>query len=72
MRFVENIRVGAEGVEASFGAEIDRPAAIFEPREMRGVGVAKDPPAEGDKAQTFLLPGEIRSHSLAIELELPQ
>ncbi len=55
MRFVEGIRIGAEGVEAGLGAEIDRPAAIFETREIGGVGVAEDPPAESDKARGGLL-----------------
>ncbi len=59
MRFVKGIRVGAERLEAGLRAEIDRPAAILEAREIGGIGVAEDPPAEGDKARTFFLLGGI-------------
>ena len=55
MGFIEDIRVGEERAETGLGAEIDRPAAIFEARKIGGIGVAKYPPAEGDKARKFLL-----------------
>ncbi len=53
MGFIEGIRVGAECVEAGLGAEIDRPAAIFEAWKIGWVGVVEDPPAEGDEAWAF-------------------
>ncbi len=54
MSFIESLGVGAEGVEAGLGAEIDRPAAIFHAREICGVAVAEDPPTEGDETRLFL------------------
>ena len=53
MSFIEEVRAGAEGVEAGLGAEIDRPAAILEAREIGRVCLAEDPPAESDKPRTF-------------------
>ncbi len=60
MGFVESLRVGAESIVAGLGAEIDRPAAIIQAREIRRVCVMEDPPAESDKARGFLLFGRIR------------
>lgn len=57
MSFIEEIRVGAEGVEAGLGAEVDRPAAIFEARKVSRVGIPEDAPAEGDETRRFLLLG---------------
>jgi hypothetical protein len=51
MDFIENIRVGEECAETRFGAEIDGPAAVLSAREISGIGIAEDPPAEGDKAR---------------------
>ncbi|HEX2993882.1 MAG TPA: hypothetical protein VHP14_03605 [Anaerolineales bacterium] len=58
MSFIEDVRVGAESVEAGLGAEIDRLAAIFEAREVSRVCLVEDPPAEGDETRRFLLLGE--------------
>ncbi len=62
MSFVKGIWVGAEGVEAGLRAEIDRPAAIFEAREIGWIGIAKLSPAEGHEARVFLLFGRNRAH----------
>ena len=45
MDFVENIRIVKERAETGFGAEIDRPAAVFDSRKICRVGVAEDAPA---------------------------
>ena len=45
MDFVENIRVVEERAEAGFGAEIDRPAAVFDSRKVCRIGVSEDAPA---------------------------
>ena len=55
MNFVEDIQVSEEGAEAGFRAEIDRFAAIFEAWEIRRIGIAEFPTAEGDKAWEILL-----------------
>ena len=62
MDFIENIRVRQERAEAGFRAEIDRPAAVYGTREVCRIGVAKDPPAEGDEARMALLFKERRLH----------
>lgn len=49
MDFVENIRVSEERTEAGLGAEVDRLVAILSAWKIGGIGVAKDPPAEGDE-----------------------
>lgn len=49
MDFIENIRVSLKRAEAGICAEQNRPSAIFDPRIILRVGVAKDPPAERDK-----------------------
>ena len=49
MDFVENIRIGKESAEAGFGAEQDRPSAVFGAWEIGGVGIAEDTSAEGDE-----------------------
>lgn len=53
MRFVEGIRAGAEGLEAGLGAEIDRPAAVLNAREVAWIRIAEDSSAEGDEARRF-------------------
>ncbi len=63
MRFVEEVRVGEECLEAGLGAEIDRPAAIFDSWKIGGVGIAEDPSAEGDEARTFVLFGRMGWHT---------
>ena len=57
MGFIEHIRVSKKRAEAGFGAEVDCAAAILCTREIRRVGVAKNPPAEGDEARMLLLIG---------------
>ncbi len=49
MDFIEYFRVGQEGAEAGFGAEVDRPSVIFGAREILRIGVAEDPSAERDE-----------------------
>jgi len=63
MNFIEDLRVGEERLEAGFSAEIDRPAAIVKARKIRGIGVAQDPSAEGDKARMVLLLEGVASHA---------
>lgn len=53
MDFVEDIRVGKERTETRFGAEEDRPPAIGCTWIILRVGIAKDPPAEGDELFVF-------------------
>jgi len=60
--FIEDIRVGQECAETGFGAEIDCPAAIFGPREIGRIGVAKDPSTEGDEARMSLLRKRMGHH----------
>jgi hypothetical protein len=50
---VEEIRIGEEGAEAGFRAQIDSLAAIMGAREITGIGIAKDPSTEGDEARVF-------------------
>lgn len=54
MNFVENIRISKECAETGFGAEVDRSAVILGARKIGGIGIAEDPPAEGDEAWIFL------------------
>ena len=60
MDSVENIRVSEERAEAGLGAEIDRPAAVLDAREICGIGVVKDPSAKRNEA--WVLFRESRSH----------
>ena len=50
VNFIEYIRVSFERAEAGFGAEINCPAAIFDAREIRRVGIAKDASAQRNEA----------------------
>ncbi len=72
MRFVKGIWVGAERLEASLGAEIDRPTAILEARKIGGIGVTEDSSAEADKARTFFLLEGIVRHTAIVSAELPR
>ena len=54
MDFVEQIRVGQEGAETRFRAEIDYPPFVFGTREIGRIGVAIDAPAESNKLLTSL------------------
>ena len=53
MDFVENVGVSSKRAEAGFGAKIDRPVAIFNPRKIGGIGVAEFSSAEGDETGVF-------------------
>ncbi len=66
MDFIEDIRVSQECTETGFGAEIDRPAAIFDAREISGVRVAEFSPTEGDETGVFLLGRIFRHDSKAL------
>ena len=72
MDFVENIRVVEERAETGFGAEIDRPAAVFDSGEVRGIGISKDAPAQGDEAWMFLRLEGFERHSFFIFVGLPR
>ena len=50
MDFIEDIRVGPERAQAGFRAEIDRPAAILDAREIGRVRIMEISSAEGHKA----------------------
>ena len=54
MDFVEEIWVGEERAEAGFGAEQDRPPAIFGARIVLRIGIAENTPTEGDELFGFL------------------
>ena len=71
MDFVENIRVVEERTEAGFGAEIDRPAAVFDSREICRIGVSEDAPAKGNEAWMFLLFERFERHILIFVQLLP-
>lgn len=60
MDFIEQIRVGQERAKARIGAKQDRPTAIFGARVICRVGVAENPPAEGDEFPWVML---LLSHS---------
>jgi len=49
MDFVEDIRVGQECAKTGFGAEVDRPSAVFGAGKILRVGITEDPPAERDE-----------------------
>lgn len=53
MDFVEDIRVSKECTQAGFCAEIDRPAAVLNAREVAWIRIAEDSSAEGDEARRF-------------------
>ena len=55
MDFIEDIRVRPERTETGVGAEIDRPAAIYDARKIGGICVAEFSATEGDEARIFLL-----------------
>ena len=51
MDFIEHIRVREECAQAGIGTKVDRPAAIFDAREICRVGIAEDAPAKGNEAR---------------------
>src|SRR5690349_5861901 len=55
MGLVEDIRIGQKCTETGIGAKVDRPAAVFDPREISRVRVTKDAAAESDEARLSLL-----------------
>ena len=60
MDFVENIWVSQERAGAGLGAEVDHPAAVVGAREVRRVGIVKDPSAKGHKVgMRFLFRGRL-------------
>lgn len=63
MDFVENIRVCQERAETGFGAEIDRPAAVLNAREIGWIGITEAPSTEGDETGVFLLVGRALNHN---------
>lgn len=54
MDFIEDVRISKERAEAGFGAEIDCPASMFGAGIVSGIGIAEDPPTEGDETRMFL------------------
>ena len=60
MDSVENIRVREERAEAGLSAEIDRPAAILDAREICRIRIMEDPSAKRNEA--WVLFRESRSH----------
>ena len=50
MGFIEQIGVGKERAETGFSAEVDHPAAIFDPWKILWICVAEYPPAERDES----------------------
>ena len=49
MNFVKQIRVGQEGAETGFRAEIDDPPFVFGAREIGRIGIAEHAPTEGNE-----------------------
>lgn len=81
MDFIEHIRVGKERSQAGLGAKQDRPSSIRYTWIVLRIGVAEDPPAEGDELFTFLVwrdyfrhvvgcCANIRPHDLCCRLNL--
>ena len=62
MDFVENIRMGEEGAETGFGAEIDGASTVFDSREVCRIRVAEYTSAKGDEAWMVLLFQEMYLH----------
>lgn len=68
MGFIENIRVGEERAQAGFGAEQDRPSAMFSAGKIVRIGVAEDASTQGDElTRTGDRPGNI-SHQFIFEI----
>jgi len=70
MDLVENIRIVKERAETGFGAQIDRPAAVFDSRKVCRVGVSEDAPAQGDEAWMFLLWERFEWHAFIVFVPL--
>ena len=54
MDLIKDVWIRQERAQAGFRAEIDRPAAIFEPRKIGRIGVAEFSPTEGNETRVFL------------------
>lgn len=63
MDFIEDIRVGQERAQAGFRAEIDRPTAILNAREIGRVRVAEFSTTQGDELPIFLLLRRVLRHT---------
>ena len=70
MDFVENIRIVKERAETGFGAQIDRPATVFDSRKVGRIGVSEDAPAQGDEAWMFLLWERFEWHAFIVFVPL--
>lgn len=70
MDFVENIRIGEERTQTGFCAEIDRPAAIFDSREVCRIGVAEHTSAECNEAWMFLRFERFERHTFVSFVQL--
>jgi len=55
MHFIKHIRISQERAETEVCAEIDRPAAIFDAREIGRIRVAEFSATQGNEARVFLL-----------------
>ena len=64
MDFIEHLRVGQEGAETGFGAEIEGPDAILDAWKISWIRVAKFSPTQGDEERIFLWLERIRCHPL--------
>ena len=62
MNFIEEIGISQERVETSFGAEVDRPAAILEARKIGRVRVAEFSATQGDEARVLLFLQQLVRH----------
>ena len=48
---IEALWIGLERAKAGFGAEVDRPPAVFRVRKILRVGMMEDASTEGDEVQ---------------------
>ena len=62
MDFVEDVRVSQEGAETGFRAKINRPATIFNAREISRIRIAEFSAAKGDEAWILLLSRRLFRH----------
>ncbi len=72
MGFIECIWLSEESIETGLGAEIDRPAAVFEARKIRPIGITKFSSAESDEVRVLLRFGRIQRHILIASGLLPR
>lgn len=55
MNLVEQVRVGQEGAEARFRAQIDCAAPVFDARKICWIGIAEDASAKGDESRMLFV-----------------